>query len=251
MAQGPLASFHYPYGVAADAAGNVYVADSFNNQIRIISPTGSVLTMAGSGITGSVDGQGSLAYFADPRGVAVDSTGNVYVADYGNHKVRKVSPSGAVSTLVGSGLVGSQNGLGVSASFNLPFSVAVDSTGVVYVADLDNHKIRKISPSGMVVTLAGNGTRGTEDGQGTAATFNYPYGVAVDSSGNLHVADTENNKIRKIMATCPGGQYQSGSACLPCSAGSFSTVGSSSCLPCPTGTNSSPGATSCSSCAAG
>ena len=193
---GIAASFKYPKGVAVDSIGNVYAADQGNHKIRKITSIGVVSTLAGSGAGGSVDGTGIAASFYYPKGVAVDSIGNVYVADGGN-KIRKITPSGVVSTLAGSGSEGSVDGTGIAARFSYPQGVAVDSIGNVYVACNGNHKIRKITPSGVVTTLAGSGSLGSVDGTGIAASFIYPMCVAVDSIGNVYVADG-GNKIRKI-----------------------------------------------------
>ena len=195
---GTAASFNYPSGLAIDAAGNVYVADGRNYKIRKITPAGVVTTLAGSGSSGVTDGIGTAASFQDPSGIAVDATGNIYVADSSNQKIRKITPAGVVTTLAGSGSRGAIDGTGTAASFNNPTGVAVDAAGNVYVADSDNQKIRKINAAGVVTTLAGSGTAGAIDGTGTAASFNNPTGVAVDVTGNVYVADRFNNKIRKI-----------------------------------------------------
>jgi streptogramin lyase len=192
------ASFDLPAGVAVDTAGNVYVADYGNNLIRKISSSGVVSTLAGSGFAGSANGMGTAASFNIPWGVAVDAAGNVYVADAANELIRKISPSGVVTTLAGGGAGRSNNGTGTAASFNGPYGVAVDAAGNVYVADNGNDMIRKISPLGVVSTLAGSGTKGSANGMGMAASFNGPYGVAVDAAGNVYVADGVNNIIRKI-----------------------------------------------------
>ena len=192
---GTAAQFFHPSGVAVDSSGNVYVADSYNHKIRKITPQGVVTTLAGS-TAGYADGTGTAAQFYDPYGLAVDSSGNVYVADLINHKIRKITPQGVVSTFAGS-TAGYADGTGTAAQFNDPYGLAFDSSGNVYVADRDNHKIRKITPAGVVTTLAGS-TAGYADGTGTAAKFNYPSGVAVDSSGNVYVVDYFNQKIRKI-----------------------------------------------------
>ena len=193
---GAAAKFYYPYGVATDAAGNVYVADTFNNKIRKITQSGEVSTFAGS-TYGFADGIGAAAQFIHPYGVATDNAGNLYVADSGNSKIRKITPAGVVSTLAGS-TPGSVDGVGTIAQFNSPTGVATDAAGNVYVADLNNNKIRKITPAGVVTTLAGSGIYGFANGTGMVAQFNYPLGVATDAAGNVYVADSNNNKIRKI-----------------------------------------------------
>jgi sugar lactone lactonase YvrE len=196
---GTSASFDFPSGVAVDGSGYVYVADKNNSLIRKISPTGDVTTLAGTGNPGAVNGNGTLASFNFPNGVAVDGSGNVYVADKNNHLIRKISPTGDVTTLAGTGNPGAVNGNGTLASFNFPYGVAVDGSGNVYVADQNNHLIRKISPTGDVTTLAGTGSPGAVNGNGTLASFNNPAGVAVDGSGNVYVADKNNSLIRKIF----------------------------------------------------
>src|SRR6266496_4278817 len=198
---GSAARFNNPFGVATDSSGNVYVADSGNNTIRKITPAGAVTTLAGlAGITGNADGTGSAARFSNPEGVATDSSGNVYVGDTYNNTIRKISPAGVVTTLAGlAGSGGSDDGTGSAARFYLPVGMATDSSGNVYVADTFNYTIRKISPAGVVTTLAGlAGFPGSDDGTGSAARFSFPEGVATDSSGNVYVADTSNHTIRKI-----------------------------------------------------
>lgn len=197
-ATGTSASFSSPQGVVVDASGNVYVADTNNNKIRKISSSGVVTTFAGSGLTGSTDGIGTAASFNRPMGLAIDASGNLFVADGTNCKIRKITSSGVVTTLAGSGSVGSADGTGTAASFYLPTGVAVDASGNVYVADMYNHKIRKITAAGVVTTLAGIGSSGDVDGAGTVAKFTMPTGVAVDASGNIYVADSGTYKIRKI-----------------------------------------------------
>jgi sugar lactone lactonase YvrE len=200
-ATGVFASFYSPDGVAVDGAGNVYVADAGNNMIRKISPGAVVTTLAGTGAVGSVNGSGLSATFDEPTGVAVDGAGNVYVADTLNDMIRMITPAGVVSTLAGSGDIGSANGAGVTASFDQPFGLTVDNSGNVFVADTLNNLIREITPAGVVSTIAGSGAQGSANGTGTAASFWNPSAIAVDNSGNLYVADTTNNKIRKITAS--------------------------------------------------
>ena len=222
---GHHARFYYPYGVAVDSAGNVYVADTSNHTIRKVTPAGVVTTLAGlAGTSGSADGTGTNARFYYPCGVAVDSAGNVYVADTDNHTIRKVTPAGVVTTLAGlAGSYGSADGTGTDARFNHPYGVAVDSAGNVYVADTCNNTIRKVTPAGVVTTLAGlAGSCGSADGTGSTARFYHPCGVAVDSAGNVYVADTCNHTIRKVT---PGGVVTT-LAGLAGSAGSADGTGS-------------------------
>jgi sugar lactone lactonase YvrE len=193
---GTAAQFKSPYGVAVDAADNVYVADTGNHRIRKITPAGVVTTLAGS-TQGHADGTGTAAKFSDPQGVASDASGNIYVADSGNHRIRKITPAGDVTTLAGQPTGGFAEGTGAAAQFNLPFGIAVDSSGNVFVADFHNSKIRKITPGGDVTTFAGS-THGLADGTGTAAQFGNLYGISIDASGNLYVVDRTNHKIRKV-----------------------------------------------------
>ena len=169
----------------------------------IYSEAYTFTTFAGIAATGSADGVGSDAQFDFPSGVAVDSAGNIYVADSGNNTIRKVTPAGVVTTLAGlAGYDGTNDGAGSAARFDYPEGVAVDSADNIYVADTFNNTIRKVTPAGLVTTLAGlAGYYGTNDGTGSAAFFYYPVGVAVDSAGNLYVADSENNTIRKVTPT--------------------------------------------------
>ena len=192
---GTAAQFNNPRGVATDAAGNVYVADTYNHKIRKITPAGVVTTMAGS-TQGFADGNGAAAMFSTPFALTTDAADNVYVADTGNYKIRKITPEGVVSTLAGSTL-GFADGNGTTAKFHKPTGVAIDAAGNVYVADLINDKIRKITPSSVVSTLAGS-TTGYTDGTVASAQFHSPYGVATDAAGNVYVSDGGNNKIRKI-----------------------------------------------------
>jgi sugar lactone lactonase YvrE len=199
-ADGPAAqaSFHGPRGVATDVAGNVYVADTQNNLIRKLTVDGMVSTLAGSGVAGFQDGDGPQASFSSPNGVAVDAAGNVYVADTGNHRIRKISPQGRVSTLAGTGVRGNADGLGSEARFNMPQALVVDAEGDVYVADTYSHQIRRITPTGQVSTWAGRGTPGSLDASGLEASFAYPIGIALDGAGNLYVTEKFNRDVRKI-----------------------------------------------------
>ncbi len=197
-ATGIAARFYNPWGVAVDGIGNVYVADYKNHKIRKISSDGVVTTLAGSYAAGSANGTGTEASFNYPSDVAVDGCGNVYVVDCSNHMIRKISPAGVVTTLAGSTTSGHVDATGAAARFNYPWGIEVDGSGNVYVADMSNHMIRKISPDGVVTTLAGSITSGHADGTGAAASFNYPADMAVDVFGNVYVTDEYNNLIRKI-----------------------------------------------------
>jgi sugar lactone lactonase YvrE len=177
--------------MAVDSAGNVYVADIFNDSIRKVTPTGVVTTLAGSseGISGSLDGTGSAARFHGPTGVTVDSAGNVYVADSRNHTIRKVTADGVVTTLAGSaGTFGSADGTGAAANFNRPGNVAVDSAGNVYVTDTFNHTIRKVTPTGTTTTVAGTaGAAGIL--LGAPPRFSFPIGLAIVGD-SIVISDT-------------------------------------------------------------
>jgi len=198
---GTSAQFDMPTGLAVDSLDNIYVADTYNNRIRKITPSGVVSTIAGSGATGYsapsgfADGSVDTAIFNKLSGVAVGSLDNIYVADTYNNRIRKIA-SGVVSTVAGDGTSGSIDGASTSARFDLPFSLVSDNTNNIYIADLNNNRIRKIA-SGVVSTLAGS-TYGFTDGASVVAKFRSPYGIALDKSGNLYIADTYGNRIRKI-----------------------------------------------------
>ncbi len=185
--------------VVTDQAGNVYVTESNNHTIRKYSPNGSYIILAGK-YRGFGDAKGENASFYTPFGLAIDGNGNLFVADRDNHAIRKISPDGTVTTIAGKGSAGAVNGNVANATFNHPTGLTVDGSGNIYVADMDNHMIRKIATDGTVTTLAGSLTRGSDDGMGAAAGFYYPTGIAIDGGGNLFVADYYNQRIRKISA---------------------------------------------------
>ncbi|TZF86379.1 T9SS type A sorting domain-containing protein (plasmid) [Pedobacter sp. BS3] len=201
------AEFYLPFGMAFDASGNMYVADRARHKIRKVSPTGDVVTFAGAPVgsnqSGALDGIGTDARFNNPVGIAVSSTGDIYVSDNGNNRIRKINATTAqVETLNICPCGGSNDGpIDTDASFNGPFGLTFDNAGNLYIADYNNHKIRKMSPSGIVTTLAGSGTGALADGIGTEASFKNPADVAIDASGNLYVADYTNDRIRKISTT--------------------------------------------------
>jgi hypothetical protein len=258
---GREAGFAFPMGVAVDTVGNVYVADSENRTIRKVTATGVVTTLAGQAQSaGSVDGSGSAVRFGLPyglvvgpgdnlyvgdannnslrkvtpagvvttlarlvtnsgsAGIAVDAGGNVYVADVSSHTIQKLTPEGLLTTWVGLAMnPGNADGARDTARFLEPRGVAVDQVGNLYVADSGNSTLRKITPAGVVTTLAGRASVGSEDGTGSGARFYGPGGVAVDSAGNLYVADTGNSTIRKItpagtVTTLAGQALNPGSA---------------------------------------
>jgi sugar lactone lactonase YvrE len=197
---GTNAVFNDPAAIAVDPAGNFFVADSQNDAIRKITTNGVVTTFAGKlGISGSANGTGTAAEFDLPSGLAFDASGNLYVSDTGNSTIRKIKPSGAVSTFAGVvGASGFTNGAAGSAQFSSPLGIAVAPDGTIYVADSGNHCIRAIS-SGNVSTFAGSPqVWGSADGTGTNAQLNGPVGLAFDSRTNLFVSDANNNTIRKI-----------------------------------------------------
>ena len=237
---GTSARFNTPHGVATDAAGNVYVADSYNNSIRKITPAGAVTTLAG-GTLGKADGDGKAAQFNYPYALTLDALGNIYVADCFNNLVRKVTPTGTVTTIAGDGVAGFKDGVGKSAEFNAPSGIAMDADGNLYICDNNNERIRKITPQGLVKTfdyvfngpqgivldadkniyvvstgnnvvykiapagtvtiVAGDPQGGFANGPAASALFFYPEGLAMDAAGNLYVGDLGNNKIRKITAS--------------------------------------------------
>jgi sugar lactone lactonase YvrE len=198
---GAGASFNYPFGVALLSNGNIVVADTFNNRIRLVNPTsGVVTTLAGSGSPAFADGTGTGASFYYPLSVAVLSNGIIVVADTFNNRIRLVNPtSGIVTTLAGSSNYDFADGTGTGASFKRPGAVAVTSTDVIVVSDSDNHRIRLVTyPAGVVTTLAGSGNYDFVNGTGTGASFRLPRGLAVTSAGDIIVADAENNRIRLV-----------------------------------------------------
>ncbi len=198
-ADGPAAQarFDGPEDVVVDAEGNVYVAEGGSDRIRAIAPDGMVTTIAG-GDDGFADGPGAQAQFDGPTGVAVDEDGNVFVADWGNNRVRKIAPDGIVSTLAGNGDKDFVDGPGGQAAFNGPYAVAVDGKGDVYVADSGNNRIRRIGRDGVVSTFAGSGRHKTRDGVGVRASFLFPTDLICRPSGGLLVVEAGCAGVRRV-----------------------------------------------------
>jgi len=212
------ALFRSPAGVAADNAGNLYVADSGNHTIRKIAPAGAVTTLAGQPrVSGYVDEQGAAARFNQPTGLTIEADGNILVADQLNHMIRRVTPDGVVTRVAGNGQSGSVNNITVLSSFSQPSAVAVAPDGSLLVADTGNSIIRRIGPDFMVTTLAGQPRQtGTQDGFGDNARFNQPRGILVTATGRILVADSGNRIVRELtlageVRTVAGmaGQYDS------------------------------------------
>jgi len=201
-----LAQLDSPTGVAVDSAGNLYIPDSVNNRVRMVTAAGVISTVAGNGSFG-FGGDGGPATSAQlnfPSGVAVDSLGNIYFSDSANYRVRKVTPAGIISTVAGNGTAGfsGDGGPARSAQLDTPIGVAVDSAGNLYIADYYNYRIRRVTPSGIISTVAGNGIPGFsgDGGPAAAAQLGSAPGVAVDTAGNLYITDSSNARIRKVTA---------------------------------------------------
>jgi glucose/arabinose dehydrogenase len=196
--QGAQARFSYPRDVAADAAGNLYVADTTNRRIRKITPEGRVTTVAGTGKRGHTDGPGRMATFQSPWGLGAGPDGTIVVADTSGHAIRRVAPDGRVTTIAGAGVAGFANGKGTKARFYLPRDVAFTPGGSVLVADAGNHRVRRILQDGTVVTLAGSEAFGYADGRAEVAMFGYITGIAVEADGSALVTDETHHCIRRI-----------------------------------------------------
>jgi sugar lactone lactonase YvrE len=196
--QGIAAEFNRPVGIAIAPDGTLYIADWMNNKIRKITAAGLVSTVAGSDY-GYADGTGSAAMFRNPNDIAIDSSGNLFVTDFQSNLIRKITPAGVVSTFAGTLMVnGTTDGTGTAASFHAPWGICIDGADNLYVTDTLGQKIRKITPAGVVTTIAGTGTQGFADGPATSAMFWQPSGIEVDEAGNLYVCDAGNCRIRKI-----------------------------------------------------
>jgi sugar lactone lactonase YvrE len=190
------ATFSNLMGVAADSAGNVFIADSRNNVIRKIDADGSVTTIAGSGRQGSADGKGTAASFFFPGGIAMGPGGALYVADTQNSLVRRIAPDGTVSTLAGRSNPQIDKRRDTVAKINRLYGIVADPNGNVYISDWERDQVKKIAPNGKISVVAGSGNKGAKDGKADSASFYLPEGLTLDKQGNLYVADTYNNMIR-------------------------------------------------------
>ncbi|MFF9457712.1 NHL domain-containing protein [Streptomyces flaveolus] len=200
---GPAAAaeLNRPYGIAVDSTGALYFSDSDNHRVRKVTTDGRIRTVAGTGVAG-FSGENVAATSAQlngPRGVAVDSSGALYIADADNHRIRKITPDGKISTVAGTGTEGfsGDGGLATAAKLSYPYGIAVDSAGTLYFSDSNNHRVRKVTTDGKIHTVAGTGVAGSKVG-GNAAQLNGPYGVAVDSTDAVYIADSENHRILKV-----------------------------------------------------
>ncbi|WP_437918745.1 DUF6443 domain-containing protein [Sphingobacterium sp. LRF_L2] len=206
-----ITGYYNPLNTVLKSDNTLYIANAGYHTImqRTSSGTQTVLAGGNSTVSGYVNGTGSTARFKHPSFLAMDASGNIFVSDQQNHRIRKITPAGVVTTFAGSGSIGSANGTGTAASFNYPMGLAFDASGNLYVADAYNHKIRKITTAGVVTTVAGSGTAGLLDGTLLNARFNYPIALSFDSNGDLYVADRTNNAVRRIsgndVTTIAGG----------------------------------------------
>ena len=203
------AQLNSPRGVALDGAGNLYIADAWNNRIRKVDTAGVITTAAGTGASGDFGdgGAATAAWLRDPQVVALDGAGNLYIACRTNHRIRKVNTAGVISTVAGTGMPGfsGDDGAATSAQLSSPEGVAVDWAGNLYIGDASNNRIRKVDTAGVITTVAGTGTAGSsgDGGAAVAAQLNNPGGVALDALGNLYIADRSNRRIRKVVGVGP------------------------------------------------
>ena len=261
------ATLNYPSGVAVDSLGLVYIADTSNHRIRVVSKTGIITTIAGQSSSGNSgdNGLATSAYLWSPNGVTIDSTGTfLYIADTQNNRIRLVTigtSSNIITTYAGNGNTGSSgdDAAATSAQLNSPRRVALDSSNNLYIADTNNNKVRLVlKGTSVITTLAGSGSGGynsADGGPATSATLFNPSGIALDTFGNVFIADTNNYRVRVVVTQtlCSAGFYSGGASCLLCAAGTYtsSTSVASTCTLCPAGTSSAPGSTTCSYCTNG
>lgn len=197
---GNTARLNVPVGICVDASDNIYVADSYNHKIKRLTTHGRCQTLVGTGVSGDVSGDnGLLCQLNNPTGICVDKSGIIYICDSSNNKIKKILPSGKVVVIAGNGTAGMANGIGNSAIFDTPNGITVDNSGVLYVCDTYNYRIRKIDQNGNSITLAGF-TQGFVDSVGNNARFGTCYDIVIDPANNvLWVLDYSNRAIRKVL----------------------------------------------------
>jgi len=191
------AQFNSPKGIEIDNLGNLFVTDTGNHSVRKITPAGVVSTIAGTGGSGFANGPGISSMFSSPFGIQIDGAGDLYIADNGNHRIRKITSAGIVSTAAGTGVSGYMEGPVATAQLRGPTDVRVNSSGELFIVDQGNNRIRKLNSAGNISTFAGSGVNGTVDGIGVAAQFALPYRIESDADGNLYVSDIS-GQLRKI-----------------------------------------------------
>jgi DNA-binding beta-propeller fold protein YncE len=194
------AQFNVPRGLALDPSGNLYIVDALNDRIRKLDTNGNVTTIAGSGQSGHKDGPALQAQFEIPRGLIIDQkTGDMYITDTFNYRIRKLDAKGDVTTIAGSGIKGFKNGPPFAAQFSFPIALAKNTVGDIFIADEDNRRVQKLLATGYVVTAAGDGTTGFLDGSSSKAKLS-ARGLAIDKFGNLYITDPHNRRVRKLDA---------------------------------------------------
>ena len=204
--QALAAQLEQPEGIVVDPAGNFYIADAANNRVRKVTPAGVISTVAGTGHQGfsGDNGPASAAQLNQPYGLALDAAGNLYIADYGNQRVRAIGTNGNITTVAGDGQSGAyaDGGLATAALLLGPHDLATDAAGNLYVSELLGHRVRQVAPGGIISTVAGTGIAGYggDGGPATAAQLDQPAGLALDGAGNLYILDSRNNRIRKVLA---------------------------------------------------
>ena len=194
---GGPALLYMPGSILFDGQGNLYIADGYNDRIRKVTPAGIMTNFAGSTI-GYTDGTGTAAQFNRPTVMTIDAQGNLYVAEAGGLRIRKITPNALVTTFVGNGVAGLVDGTGTAAQIDIPGGMVADAQGNIYFTQTNFHGIRKITPAGVVSTFVGSSTAGFADGTGASAKFNEPYSLVIDAENNIYVSDHKNARIRKV-----------------------------------------------------